>query len=62
MKPDELRFSEKLVVRYPPHLAPLIDRAASRRFMTTSEYVRRSIFDQLVADGLCPAGGEHAGA
>jgi predicted HicB family RNase H-like nuclease len=43
MKTDEKRFSATLVVRHPPRLSPLIDRAAERRCMTASEYVRQSI-------------------
>jgi len=52
MKPGEKRFTEKLVVRHPPRLSPLIDRAAERRCMTASEYVRQSIVERLKSDGF----------
>ena len=52
MKSDEKRFSASLVVRYPPRLAPLLDIAAERKCMTTSQYVRQSIVQSLKADGL----------
>ena len=52
MKPGEKRFTEKLVVRHPPRLSSLIDRAAERRCMTASEYVRQSIVERLKSDGF----------
>jgi hypothetical protein len=48
MKTDEMRFTEKLVVRHPARLSPMIHRAAERRCMTASEYVRQSIVERLM--------------
>jgi hypothetical protein len=52
MKTEEARFSDKLIVRCPRRVSPLIDRAAKRKCMTASEYIRRSIIDRLEADGF----------
>jgi hypothetical protein len=57
MKSEEKRFSATLVVRHPPRLSPLIDRAAERKCMTASEYVRQSIVERLKLDGF-ELGGE----
>jgi predicted HicB family RNase H-like nuclease len=51
-KPAEKRFSATLQLRAPPRLFPLIDKAADRRCMTPSEYVRQSIVERLKADGI----------
>ena len=52
MKTDEKRFSGTLKVRCPARITPLIDRAAQRKCMTPSEYIRRSVLDRLEADGF----------
>jgi len=46
------RFPELLHVRCSEALPPLIERAAQRQCMTPSEYIRRSVFERLKADGL----------
>lgn len=52
MKPDNKKFSEELRVRCPSHLSPMIDRAADRRCMKASEYIRMSIVERLKSDGF----------
>jgi predicted HicB family RNase H-like nuclease len=52
IKPDQKRFSDKFVVRCPPRLSPMIDRAAERRCMVPSEYIRQSIVERLISDGF----------
>jgi hypothetical protein len=49
------RFPKLLHVRCPDPLPALIERTAERQFMTPSEYIRRSIFERLKADGIDPA-------
>ena len=52
MKPDERRFTGTVSVRCPERMGSLIDRAADRRCMKPSEYVRQAIVQSLKADGL----------
>jgi len=52
---DPLRFTDSLRVRCPPSLPAAIDKAACRHLTTSSEYIRRSVIDRLVADGIDPA-------
>jgi hypothetical protein len=54
------RFPELLHTRCPRALPSLIETAAQRQCMTPSEYIRRSIFERLKADGIDP--GQLAGA
>jgi hypothetical protein len=52
-KPDDAaRFTDSIRVRCPPALPVAIDAAASRNMMSSSEYVRRCVFDRLKADGI----------
>ena len=46
------RFPGLLQVRCPADLPDLIEAAAQRQLMTPSEYLRRSLFEKLRADGL----------
>lgn len=52
MKPDANKFTEELRVRCPSRLSPMIDRAAERRCMKPSEFIRMSIVERLKADGF----------
>jgi hypothetical protein len=52
VKAEDKRFSDKLIVRCPPRISPMIDRAAARKCMTSAEYIRRGIIDRLEADGF----------
>ncbi len=52
MKPDDKKFSEEIRVRCPSRMAPMIDRAAERRCMKPSEFIRMSIVERLMADGF----------
>jgi hypothetical protein len=52
---NAMRFTDSLRVRCPPSLPTAIDKAAAKRLMSPSEYVRRSIIDRLKADGIDPA-------
>jgi hypothetical protein len=52
--PDETRFTDSLRIRCPASLPAAIGTAAARNMMTPSEYVRRSVFDRLKADGVDP--------
>jgi hypothetical protein len=54
------RFPELLRVRCPGPLRALIERTAERQCMSPSEYIRRSLFERLKADGVDPT--ELAGA
>jgi hypothetical protein len=45
------RFPNLLQARCPDALPPLIERVAKSQCMTPSEYIRRSIFERLRADG-----------
>jgi len=47
-----LRFNITIGIRVPVVLAEAVDRAALRRLMTPTEYVRGAIFDRLVEDGV----------
>ena len=51
---NSARFTERVLIRCPATLPPAIDRAAAKHFMTSSEYVRRSVIDRLKADGIDP--------
>jgi hypothetical protein len=51
-KSDSTRFTDSLRVRCPPSLPAAIDKAATRHLMTSSEYIRRSVIDRLVAEGI----------
>lgn len=45
------RFPSRLEVRCPADLPEVIETAAQRQLMTPSEYIRRSVFERLKADG-----------
>lgn len=49
---EELRFTDSLRIRCPASLPDAIVRAAAKKLMTPSEYVRRSVIDQLKVDGI----------
>ena len=49
------RFPEMIHVRCPANLPKVIESTAQRQLMTPSEYIRRSVFERLKADGLDPA-------
>ncbi len=51
-KTIDSRFSGRVEIRCPPALPRAIQEAAQRQMMTPTEYVRRSIIDRLVADGV----------
>lgn len=57
MKQEQSRFTDRLVSRVPPHIPPLVERAAERSCCTGSEYMRRAIAVALRADGFHPSGG-----
>jgi hypothetical protein len=46
------RFPDLLQARCPEALPPLIERAAQRQCMSPAEYIRRSVFERLKADGI----------
>jgi hypothetical protein len=48
------RFPELLQARCPTALPHLIESVAQRQCMTPSEYIRRSVFERLKADGIDP--------
>ena len=49
---DALRFDMEIRARCPASLATAADKAAAKNLMSTSEYVRRCVFDRLRADGV----------
>jgi hypothetical protein len=49
------RLPRKITICAPNHLFPLIENAAGRRLMTASEFIRQSVIDRLIADGLDPS-------
>jgi hypothetical protein len=53
-EPKPGRFPKLLQARCPKTLPPLIERAAQSQCMTPSEYIRRSVFERLKADGIDP--------
>jgi hypothetical protein len=46
------RFPVSLHVRLPASLPPVLDRAAEKQFTTAAEYIRRSVYERLKADGF----------
>lgn len=46
------RFTRNLYVRCPAVLPAVVESAAQRQCMTSSEYVRRSVVERLSADGF----------
>jgi hypothetical protein len=48
-------FDSRLFVRCPSVLPLAVERAAVSQCMTPSEYIRRSVFERLKADGIDPA-------
>jgi hypothetical protein len=48
-------FTSRLFVRCPSVLPLAVERAALNQCMTPSEYIRRSVFERLKADGIDPA-------
>jgi hypothetical protein len=48
-------FTSRLFVRCPSVLPLAVERAAINQCMTPSEYIRRSVFERLKADGIDPA-------
>jgi hypothetical protein len=55
LRKSENYFTGNLQIRCPKVLPAAIEKAAARRLMTSSEYVRRSVIDSLKADGIDPA-------
>jgi hypothetical protein len=51
-KPDEKRFTDTVLVRCPSRMGSMIDKAAERRFMKPSEFVRMAIVERLKGDGI----------
>ena len=49
---DALRFDMEIRARCPAALVTAADKAAAKNLMSTSEYVRRCVFDRLKADGV----------
>jgi hypothetical protein len=49
------RFPDLLQARCPRALPSIIERVAQSQCMTPSEYIRRSVFERLRADGIDPA-------
>ena len=45
------RFPGLIKARCPADLPEVIEAVAQRQFMTPSEYIRRSVFERLKADG-----------
>jgi metal-responsive CopG/Arc/MetJ family transcriptional regulator len=52
MQPDEKKFTDTVVVRCPERMSAMIDKAAERRFMKPSEFVRMAIAQSLKSDGI----------
>ena len=46
-----VRFPGLIKARCPANLPDAIEAAAHRQLMTPSEYIRRSVFERLKADG-----------
>lgn len=46
------KFTRNLYVRCPAVLPTAVETAAQSQFMTSSEYVRRSVVERLCADGI----------
>jgi hypothetical protein len=46
------RFTDSIRIRCPASLPVAIDKAASRHLMSSSEYIRRSVIDRLVSEGI----------
>jgi hypothetical protein len=55
-KRDTPRLAQKLNLRLPRGLPEALEAAAERRLLTVSEFVRLSIVNQLIADGIDPHG------
>jgi hypothetical protein len=51
----QARFPNAIYLRCPASLPSAIDLAARKNFMTSAEYMRRSIIDRIKADGIDPA-------
>lgn len=49
-----VRYSDTLTVRCQPEVTALVDRAAHRKGMKPSEYVRRCVVERLEDDGYRP--------
>lgn len=49
------KFQKLVQFRAPESLSDAIDAAARRHCQSKSEYIRRSVFDCLKADGIDPA-------
>ena len=52
---DAHRFTSQLFLRCPDELPAAVKVAARKQCTTPSDYVRRSIFERLKADGIDPA-------
>lgn len=46
------RFPSVIRLRVPASLPAFVDRAAERSMMTSSQYIRESVINQLRADGI----------
>ena len=55
-KTDVARFDTEIRARCPASLIAALDKAAAKSMMSQSEYVRRCVFDRIVADGFDPVG------
>jgi hypothetical protein len=55
-KRDTPRLAQKLNLRLPRGLPQALEAAAEQRLLTVSEFVRLSIVNQLIADGIDPHG------
>ena len=50
-------YNATLRARCRKELIAFVRKAANRKMMTDSEYVRRAVIDRLISDGIDPAGG-----
>lgn len=53
---DVLRFDGEIRARCPSALISAAEKAAAKNMMSSSEFVRRCIFDRVRADGIDPTG------
>jgi hypothetical protein len=47
-----LRFDMEIRARCPASLVSAADKAAAKNMMSTSEFIRRCVFDRIRADGI----------
>ncbi len=53
---DDLRFDGEIRARCPSVLIAAAEKAAAKNLMSSSEYLRRCLFDRVRADGIDPTG------